>query len=78
MGIPGDGTDWSINSTQFIREKLLGSDAFYSFNVGFDDNAQIFTLEVSWTLQFYTINDLFHHFAHKLFFESIMIMRVFT
>ena len=33
VGIPGDGTQWGINSIQFIREKMLGSDAFYSLNI---------------------------------------------
>jgi predicted metalloendopeptidase len=33
LDIPGDGTQWGINSIQFIREKMLGSDAFYSINI---------------------------------------------
>jgi predicted metalloendopeptidase len=33
LDIPGDGTQWGINSIQFIREKMLGSDAFYSLNI---------------------------------------------
>ena len=33
VNIPGDGTVWGINSDQFIREKMLGSDAFYSINI---------------------------------------------
>ena len=33
LDIPGDGTVWGINSVQFIREKMLGSDAFYSINI---------------------------------------------
>jgi predicted metalloendopeptidase len=33
LDIPGDGTQWGINSIQFIREKMLGSNAFYSINL---------------------------------------------
>ena len=31
MNISGDGTVWSVNSSQFIREKMTGSNAFYDF-----------------------------------------------
>ena len=47
VGIPGDGTEWTINSTQFIREKRFGNDAFYTIGVGFDEDAFKYTLEVS-------------------------------
>ena len=30
VNIPGDGM-WSVNSSQFIREKLMGNNAFYRF-----------------------------------------------
>ena len=33
VNIPGDGTEWTINSFQFVREKMLGSNAFYSINI---------------------------------------------
>ena len=36
MGIPGDGTEWTINGTQFQREKMYGSQAFYRLAVGVD------------------------------------------
>ena len=38
MNIPGDGTVWGINSTQFIREKRLGDYAFYSLDVTADED----------------------------------------
>ena len=47
VGIPGDGTVWSVNSSQFIREKMTGSDAFYSISVGFDEDARLYSLVVS-------------------------------
>ena len=49
VGIPGDGTQWSVNSSQFIREKMVGNEAFYSLSVGLDEDAKLFTLEVSCT-----------------------------
>jgi len=36
MDIPGDGTEWTINGTQFLREKMYGSQAFYRLAVGVD------------------------------------------
>ena len=33
LHIPGDGTEWDINGTQFQREKLYGSQAFYALTV---------------------------------------------
>lgn len=36
MDIPGDGTEWTINGTQFQREKMYGSQAFYFLTVGVD------------------------------------------
>ena len=36
IGLPGDGTPWSINDTQFMREKLLGSPAFFTLSVEID------------------------------------------
>ena len=33
VNIPGDDSEWGINSDQFIREKMLGSNAFYSINI---------------------------------------------
>ena len=33
VDIPGDDTVWGINSDQFIRGKMLGSEAFYSINI---------------------------------------------
>ena len=49
VGIPGDGTVWSVNSSQFIREKLTKSDAFYSISVGCDEDARLYSLVVSIT-----------------------------
>ena len=46
MNIPGDGTEWGINSTQFIRRKMFGSEAFYSLSIGVNDAVTEFTLEV--------------------------------
>ena len=37
VNIPGDGSVWDINSSQFIREKALGSQAFYSLTVDIND-----------------------------------------
>ena len=37
MSIPGDGSVWGINSIQFIREKALGSQAFYGLTVNIND-----------------------------------------
>ena len=51
VGIPVEGTPWNINSSQFIREKMIGSEAFYSIGIGLDDDARVFTLTVSITLQ---------------------------
>ena len=50
MGIPGDGTVWSVNSSQFIREKMTGSDAFYDISIGFDEDARLYSLVVSISL----------------------------
>ena len=50
VGIPGDGTMWSVNSSQFIRGKLIGSEAFYSLSAGFEVETLMFTLEVRLTL----------------------------
>ena len=47
VNISGDGTVWSVNSSQFIREKMTGSDAFYSLSVGFDEDARQYSLVVS-------------------------------
>ena len=48
VDIPGDGTEWTINSTQFIREKRLGSNAFYTFITGYySDDASQYILAVS-------------------------------
>ena len=47
MNISGDGTVWSVNSSQFIREKMTRSDAFYSISVGFDEDARRYSLAVS-------------------------------
>ena len=33
IGLPGDGTPWDINGTQFMMEKLLGSPAFVDVSV---------------------------------------------
>ncbi|CAI7997216.1 Phosphate-regulating neutral endopeptidase PHEX, partial [Geodia barretti] len=46
VNIPGDGTVWSVNSSQFIREKMTGSDAFYSLSVGFDEDARQYSLVI--------------------------------
>lgn len=46
MDIQDDGTVWTVNSSQFIREKMVGSEAFYSLSVGFDQDALMFTLLV--------------------------------
>ena len=46
VNIPGDGTEWGINSTQFIREKTWGSEAFYSLSIGINDAVTEFTLAV--------------------------------
>ena len=46
VGIPDDRTVWTVNSSQFIREKMVGSEAFYSLSVGFDQDALMFTLLV--------------------------------
>ena len=47
VNISGDGTVWSVNSSQFIREKLTGSKAFYSLSIGHDDEARKYSLVVS-------------------------------
>ena len=46
MNIPGDGTTWGLNSTQFIREKRLGSEAFYSLEIDVNDAFSEYILEV--------------------------------
>ena len=46
-GIPGDGTTWELNGSQFIRAKRGGNTAFYGLSVGLDDEALQFTLVVS-------------------------------
>ena len=46
VNITGDGTVWGINSVQFIREKKLGSNAFYSINISPDDSLTNYILEV--------------------------------
>ena len=41
-------TLWSINSTEFIMEKLLGSPAFFSLYVDVDDkNSSVSVLKVN-------------------------------
>ena len=45
MNIRGDGSEWGLNSMQFIKEKMLQSPAFYSINIDVDDN-MIYILEV--------------------------------
>lgn len=37
MNISGDGSVWGLNSTQFIKEKMLRSPAFYSIYIDVDD-----------------------------------------
>ena len=37
VNIPGDGSVWGINSIQFIREKALGSPAFYTIDTYYMD-----------------------------------------
>ena len=46
VNIPGDGSVWGINSTQFIREKALGSPAFYSLTVDINDAVTGYYLRV--------------------------------
>ena len=46
MNVSGDGTVWGLNSTQFIREKMLGSGAFYSLEIGVNDAFSKYTLGV--------------------------------
>ena len=38
LNIPGDGTTWGINSTQFIKEKRVGNPAFYSISLEPDNS----------------------------------------
>ena len=45
--IPGDGSTWSINSTQFVQEKMVQSPAFYAVEVKINDsNSSNYVLEV--------------------------------
>ena len=45
--IPGDGSEWNINGSQFIRAKMQGSEAFYSIDLGIDHDSGLFVLLVS-------------------------------
>jgi len=45
--IPGDGSTWSINSMQFVQEKMVQSPAFYAVGVTINDsNSSNYVLEV--------------------------------
>ena len=46
MNIPGDGTTWGLNSIQFIREKTLGSEAFYNLFIDVNGGFSEYTLGV--------------------------------
>ena len=46
VDIPGDGTEWGINSDQFIREKILGNDAFYKIDIDVDPTDRKYHLVV--------------------------------
>lgn len=46
INVPGDGTVWGLNSTQFIREKMFNSGAFYSLTVTVEDAFSEYHLEV--------------------------------
>lgn len=46
INVPGDGTVWGLNSDQFIREKRLGSEAFYGLVIDVDDAFSNFILKV--------------------------------
>ena len=41
MDISGDGSMWDLNSTQFIKEKMLRSPAFYSIGLHYDTTEYI-------------------------------------
>jgi predicted metalloendopeptidase len=47
VGIPGYLGGWSVNSEQFIREKRIGSTAFYGLDLGLDEDALQFILVIS-------------------------------
>ena len=56
MDIPVDGTQWGINSIQFIREKMLGSNAFYSINISPDGDLTNHILVVRTYINVYYIH----------------------
>lgn len=48
VNIPGDGSTWSIDSAQFVQEKMLQSLAFYKVGISLNDsNSSKYVLEVS-------------------------------
>ena len=52
MNISGDGTVWGLNSTQFIREKMLGNDAFYNLDIVVNDAYSEYILVVCYIESF--------------------------
>ena len=46
VNISGDGSEWGLNSIQFIREKMLGSKAFYNLFIDVNDAFSMYTLGV--------------------------------
>ena len=70
LNIPGDGTEWGINSTQFIREKTLGSLAFYSINVIPNGDLTKYILEVLYI----HINIIVHTMSYFMYYRCIDLL----
>ena len=47
VGIVGNVSQWNVNNTQFVDEKIAGSPAFFSLYVDVDDkNSSVYVLQV--------------------------------